>query len=227
MKLKDVLLIIGVCAMFSAYSQEEEGLKEGRMMLHLGVGSQNFSELNSALTTNGYPELNDIGGDWGFSLWISKERLNFLYDLGAHSRKAGSGNTTNYEAGDFTMSFGYSIIKGSHFSLVPYLGLGLEYGQLELVVNEDPAVTTVAGYISDVPRSQKMDMWGLLGSTGVYAIYDFSSKAEDSRFSLGIHGGYTPRLTKQQWRSAGDQKLDGLSIPGGVSVQLVVGVAFL
>lgn len=226
MELKVLLFIAGMVTTFSSIAQEDGELKEGRMMLHLGVGGQDFSELNDALGSNGYPELSDVVGDWGFSLWVANKRLNFLYDLGAHSRKTGSGTTTNYEAGDFTMSFGYSVINGEHFSLVPYAGLGVEYGQLELIKVEDPAITTVTGYIADESRSQKMTMWGLIGSTGMYAIYDFASKSEDAQFSLGVHGGYTPRLTKQQWRSAGDQKLYGLSIPAGVSLQLVLGVAF-
>ena len=222
---KYFFLLIFAGHFFFASAQDEEEKTDGRAMINLGAGYTDFGNLNDVLEANAYPALDNMGWDWGISLWLSDERLNFIYDFGTHSRKAEGVNTTNYDAGEFAISFGYSLVKREHLSIVPYLGLGFEYGRLELIQKEDPNVNTVSGYIADTPRSQDMDMWGLLGSMGVYALWDFSSKSDKSNFTLGLHGGYTPRLMKQQWKSAGGEKLDGISVPGGVSANLVFGVA--
>ena len=219
-----LLIFTGLTLFVSA--QKDKNLNDGRMLLSIGAGNMNMSELNEALEPNGYPSLESNGWDWGISIWFTEKRLHFIYDVSAHSRKSGTGTTSNYDAGDFAINLGYSLVKREHLSLVPYLGLGMEYGRLELILKEDPAVNTVSGYIADASRSQNMDMWGLIGSMGFYALWDFSSKSENPNFTLGLHGGYSPRLITQQWRSAGGEKLQGMNIPGGFNVNLVLGVAF-
>lgn len=219
------LLLVFTMLFLSASAQEEDNT-EGRMLLSIGAGSFDVGKLNDALGASGYPMLNNVGWDWGISIWISDERLNFIYDFGSHARRAGSETTSDYDAGDFSLSFGYGVVHRQHFSLVPYLGIGAEFGRLELIQKEDPTVITVAGYIADVPRSQNMEMWGLFGAAGVYALWDFSSKSEKSNFTLGLHAGYAPRLMKQQWKSAGGEKLYDLNVPGGLSANLVFGVGF-
>lgn len=223
---KYFFLMIFISASTFAFAQDDEDEMDGRMMLSIGAGGMDFNSLNAVLGPNGYPTLENVGWDWGINLWWSWERLNVIYDFGSHSRQAGSGTTTRYDAGDFTLNFGYGLVKGQHLSLVPYLGLGFDYGSLELVQKEDPSITTVSGYIGSAPYSQDMDVWGFLGSAGLYALWDFSSKSDEAAFSLGFHAGYTPRLAPQKWRSAGGSKLDGINIERGWSTNLVLGVTF-
>ncbi|AEV34009.1 hypothetical protein Oweho_3054 [Owenweeksia hongkongensis DSM 17368] len=218
-----LLIFIGVSTF--AFAQEDEDEIEGRIMFGIGAASMDFGELNKALDQSGYPSLDNIGWDWAIKLWISSDRLHFIYDFGSHSRQAENGAITKYETGDFALSLGYGVIQREHLSLIPYLGVGFDYGSLELVQMEDPSVNTVPGYITNAPYSQNMDVWGFLGSAGLYALWDFSSKSDDAAFTLGIHAGYTPRLGEQKWRSAGGSKLEGVSLSGGVSANLVFGVA--
>lgn len=225
MKISRLYLLVGLvfCVVFAKAQNEKEGY--GRMMFSFGLGYSNMDELNSMLRVGGYPELKNEAFDFGVLLMGNEGRWYYIYEFGFQSQIAKAATSTTYYAGDIKLSFGYDLLKVDRFSLVPYVGLGVDYGYLQLTQSEDPPINSVAGYIAAASYTQRMDAWGIVAATGVYALWDFPLKKDGGKFTIGMHAGYSPRLIKQQWKSSGGEKLEGLSIPGGVSASVLVGVS--
>ena len=225
-KLKNATLLVCLALTLPVLAQKEKEDDElMRSMFSFGVGYANFEGLNTMLKDGGYPELNNANFDFGILLWSTEGRFHYIFDLGFWSQISKVEASSMYYSGDIKFSIGYSVIQRGRFSLAPYLGVGMDYGYLELTKKEDPSVNTVAGYINAPSYTQRLDSWSIVGATGVYACWDFPSRKSDDLFSIGVHCGYTPRLMKQRWKSGGGAKLKGLSVPGGVSASVLLGVS--
>ena len=226
MKISRLYLLIGLmfCAVFAKAQNEKED-DEGRMMFSFGIGYSDMGELNSMLSAGGYPELDSDIFDFGVIFMGNEGRFHFIYEFGFQSQISEATSSTEYYAGDIKLSFGYDIVRDERFAVIPYLGAGVDYGYLQLTKTEDPSINTVAEYINAPSYTQRMDAWGIVGAMGIYALWDFPLKKENDKFIIGLHGGYTPRLLKQQWKSSGGEKLEGLNIPGGVSASVLLGVS--
>ena len=195
------------------------------------VGSQwlNISDLNSALSSNGFATFNDPTLSLGFESYYA---MRGRYILGAEFLlfwQEGTNSTYVQKLNGYWgfVNFGYSLFSKSveGFHVYPLFGVGVSRNRLRLT---ERAVLDFNDIVTDSHRESFLTKWDFLIKLAVGADFTMGFNMGESDggggFMVGVRAGYQHAVTDSSWNMS---SLDVAGDPGmnlsGIYLRLIIG----
>ncbi len=205
-------------------------LPVNRVYLHnlSGIIAPNLSELNSALSDNGFMPLDELffscGG--GFYTIFPRSRLVTFFNYSTYSRDKTVGDFSNSIRGTTVgTSLGYSALSRGKWQLIPFAGAVYSWFGAR-VSQASVEGQTFSGYLSGGGNQQHVATNGFVANVGLHlAVTDIFKGNIGRNLFIGLRPDFFIPLGDLQWQTNDVKLSDGPAInPQGFQCSLVLGV---
>lgn len=221
-------LPLGLLAQGSEEAAEKTSkLRTPLTLSYFSVGSQayDFSNLNTALSLQGFKPLEDQLPMFGIGIGGFHNRNWFAGDMNFHigtAQKDSSGNRyLNMNTFALRFRYGYDVLHHRNFQIIPYASISGNFVQMSTGNYQD----SVSQFLQSPAVHRNIWKSMLTMQPGLqlqYAMYGRKKTSELPSMVIGASVGYDVTIAQDSWRQQPNFKLQGPDLGTGLNMMLQV-----